>query len=91
MIDWTRDDGGRQNNSPLFLKLCDEIELLIRNDANALLNGRADVTARLIMAQLAHRYGLGPERPEPWFPPGSRTRTISAEEWNFWSNQGDCE
>lgn len=91
MTDWTRDAGGRQNSSPLFLRLCDAVELLIRNDANGLLNGRADVTAKLIMAQLAHRYGLGPEHQEPWFPPGSKTRPIDADEWNIWLTRGDCE
>lgn len=88
MIDWTRDDGGRQNASPLFLKLCDEVELLIRNDANGLLNGRADVTAKLILSQLAHRYGLGPE---PSVRKWSDPLPLRADDWNFWSIEGDCE
>lgn len=59
--DWTTDEDGRANSSDLFLKLCDEVEGLIRADAHSLLAGRADATARLIMAQLAHVYGLAPK------------------------------
>jgi hypothetical protein len=57
--DWTALDG-RCNSSPRFLELCAEIERLIRGDAHMLIAGRADKTARLILAQLAHKHGVGP-------------------------------
>lgn len=57
--DWTY-DGTVANSSPEFLRLCDEVERLIRGDAHALIDGRADSTARLIMANLAHKHGLAP-------------------------------
>jgi hypothetical protein len=53
---WTADpDTGVANSSVEFL-----FEWLIRNDAYALLSGAAGKTARLIVAQLAHKYRLGP-------------------------------
>lgn len=58
--DWTWDKRGRSNASPLFCKLCDEVERLIRSDAHSLISGNAGSTARLIMAQLAHVHGLAP-------------------------------
>lgn len=57
--DWTQKDGVA-NTSDEFLDLCDAVERLIRGDAHALLGGRADKTARLIMANLAHKHGLAP-------------------------------
>lgn len=57
--DWTAADG-RANSSPEFLRLCDEIEQIIRGDAYSLIAGRSDRTARLIMARLAHVHGLRP-------------------------------
>jgi hypothetical protein len=59
--DWTRDEmTGRSNSSPLFCFLVEEVERLIKDDAHALIRGRADKTARLIMAHLAHEHGLAP-------------------------------
>jgi hypothetical protein len=40
--------------------LCKEIESVIRSDAFAIVNGRADLTARLIVSQLAHKHKLIP-------------------------------
>lgn len=58
--DWTRDENGRSNSSPRFIELCREVERLIRGDAHQLIQGRADRTARLVMAQLAHKHNVGP-------------------------------
>ena len=59
--DWTIDPGtGRSNSSPEFVRLCAEVERLIRQDAFKLIGGRADLTAGLIMAQLAHVHHLAP-------------------------------
>jgi hypothetical protein len=58
--DWTLDSEGRSNSSPEFLRLCDEVERLIRSEAHSLIAGRADIAARLIMAHLAHVHGLKP-------------------------------
>jgi len=58
--DWTCSVDGRSNSSVEFLRLCREVEALIRQDAFMLIAGRADRTAGLIMAQLAHRHGLAP-------------------------------
>lgn len=60
--DWTHDEQGRSNASKEFIRLCRVVECLIRNDAHALINGHADATARLIMAQLAHTQGMAPRR-----------------------------
>jgi hypothetical protein len=57
--DWTEFNGWA-NSSPLFLELTAVVAQLIKNDAHHLLNGRADLTARLIIAQLVHVYGLRP-------------------------------
>lgn len=67
--DWTAKDG-RSNSSDLFKQLCAEVERLIRSDAFALIGGRADTTARLIMAQLAHLHGLAPRHPKAEGSPG---------------------
>jgi hypothetical protein len=59
--DWTVDpETGRSNSSPLFQALTDEVARLIRGEAHALLAGRADIAAQLIMAQLAHVHHLVP-------------------------------
>ena len=58
--DWTQDDAGRSNSSPEFLRLVAAVARLIRNDAQVLLAGNAEMTARLIVAQLAHAHGLAP-------------------------------
>lgn len=57
-VDWTTDSEGRSNSSEQFKTLVKEVERLIRGDAHMLISGRADLTAGLIMAQLAHRHGL---------------------------------
>lgn len=57
--DWTA-EGTVANSSEEFLRLCAEVERLIRGDAHMLISGRADATARLIMANLAHEHGLAP-------------------------------
>lgn len=59
-LNWTCDLAGMSNSSERFEFLCKEVEQLIRDDAHMLIAGRADMTARLIMAQLAHKYGLRP-------------------------------
>ena len=60
-VDWTLDKSTlRSNSSELFTDLCKEAESVIRDDAFALIGGRADLTARLIMAQLAHKHQLIP-------------------------------
>jgi hypothetical protein len=58
---WTCDDEGRSNSSELFEELCTAVTSLIRESAHALIAGRADSVARLIMAQLAHVHGLVPK------------------------------
>jgi hypothetical protein len=50
----------RSNSAPLFSALCREVERIIRGAAHSLIAGRADAAAGLVMAQLAHRYGLVP-------------------------------
>jgi hypothetical protein len=59
--DWTVNPlDGRCNSSEMFNMLVVEVGKLIRGDAHTLLNGHADSTARLIVAQLAHKYKLQP-------------------------------
>jgi hypothetical protein len=60
--DWTCDSKGRSNSSREFQAICNEVECMIRGEAFTLLSGRADQTARLIVAQLAHAHGLAPKR-----------------------------
>ena len=59
-FDWTRAEDGRSNSSLAFQALCDEVERLIRGDAHVLIGGRADQTARMVMAHLAHEHHLSP-------------------------------
>ena len=62
-VDWTLDKSTlRSNSSELFNDLCKEVESVIRGDAFALIGGRADLTARLVVAQLAHKHKLIPMR-----------------------------
>ena len=58
--DWTCKDGV-MNSSDKFEALCDAVERLIRNDAYMLIAGNAGMTARLIVAQLAHVHGMVPK------------------------------
>lgn len=57
--DWTTKDG-RANTSGKYLEIVGEVERLIRNDAHKLIAGRADLTARLIVSQLAFKHGMRP-------------------------------
>ncbi len=59
--DWTA-KYGCSNCSDVFEELVAIVERLIRSDAHSLMQGRADSTARLIMAQLAHAHGMVPAR-----------------------------
>lgn len=59
--DWTVGHEGRSNSSLGFHAVVDEVERLIRSDAHMLLSGRADKTARLIVAHLAHKFGMTPD------------------------------
>jgi hypothetical protein len=59
--DWTADPlSGHSNCSPEYRRLIGEVEQLIRSQAHALISGRADQVAGLIMAQLAHVHHLAP-------------------------------
>lgn len=62
--DWTVSDEGRSNSSAKFEEIVAEVERLIRGDAYKLIAGRADATARLIVAQLAHVHHLSPPTKE---------------------------
>lgn len=66
--DWTADASGRSNSSPLFEAMIEEVARLIRQEAHFLLQGDTESVARLIMAQLAHKHGLGPARSTPAEP-----------------------
>lgn len=60
--DWTVDPKtGRSNSSKRYKEICKHVERLIRNEAFSLIAGRADNTARLIVAQLAHVHGMKPK------------------------------
>lgn len=59
--DWTIDpETGRSNSSPEFLELVEVVERIIQNSAHDLVAGRPEKVARLILARLAHGYGLSP-------------------------------
>lgn len=59
--DWTIDPNSHRSNShPLFVYLVQQIECLIRTSAHDLIAGRTDTVAGLILAHLAHKYGLVP-------------------------------
>ncbi len=62
MHDWTQGTEGRSNSSENYERLVKHVERLIRNDAHQLISGNADATARLIVAQLAHKHGMAPTR-----------------------------
>ena len=59
-MDWTTKDG-KANNSDLYKKIAGDIEKWIREDASQLLHGHANMTARLILGRLAHRYKMEPK------------------------------
>jgi hypothetical protein len=57
--DWTAADGWA-NASDEFERVRAAVERIIRTDAGSLIAGHADQTARLVVATLAHRYGMAP-------------------------------
>lgn len=60
-LDWTvHKVTNRSNSAPIFTALCREVEEVIRGSAHDLIAGRADKVAGLVMAHLAHKYGLVP-------------------------------
>jgi len=62
ITDWTCDDEGRSNSSEIYQEICRHVENLISGAALDLIAGRADLTARIIVSNLAHVYGLKPQR-----------------------------
>lgn len=58
--DWTALDG-RSNSSPLFTQLVAEVRDNIVNGAFDIVQGHTETVARVIVARLAHRYGLRPK------------------------------
>jgi len=61
--DWTKDsESGRSNSSPEYCLLVEQVARLIQNDAHALLSGNVAGTARLVVSNLAHRFGLVPTK-----------------------------
>jgi hypothetical protein len=61
MSDWTVDPKtGRSNSSERFVETVAVVERLIRSEASSLIAGRADQTAGLIVATLAHTYNMAP-------------------------------
>jgi hypothetical protein len=58
--DWTESKAGRSNSSELFGRIERDIAVTIRNSAFDLLAGRTGMVAGLILAQLAHKFKLGP-------------------------------
>jgi len=58
-FDWTKQDGA-SNRSELYDGLSRAIENIIRESAHLLINGQVDDVARLIVAQLAHKYKFVP-------------------------------
>ena len=64
MGDWTCNERGVSNSSEQYLRIVQTVERLIREDAWMLINGKADRTAGLIVAQLAHKHGFHTHRKE---------------------------
>jgi hypothetical protein len=54
--DWTMDELGRSNSSPLYLECVEEVRSQI---LNARIGSDPAGLARSIVSSLAHRYGLG--------------------------------
>lgn len=73
--DWTRSPQGRSNSSETYLLVVRHVERLIRGDAFALINGDANSTARLIVSNLAHLWGMG----APSRNPGDDNSPLTAE------------
>jgi len=59
--DWTCDSEGRSNSSVLFEDLVTEIARIVEN--NRFIDNKKGM-ARLLLAQLAHKYHLAPQIPE---------------------------
>jgi len=61
-IDWTCDEKGVSNSSEKFIELSNAVAYLLNGECWNLMNGSAGrkATARLIMAQLAHKYNMEP-------------------------------
>lgn len=57
---WTVGPEGRANTSERYLALSARVGEILRNSAHDLIAGRTDGVGALIMAQLAHKEGLGP-------------------------------
>lgn len=69
---WTSSAEGITNSSPKYLELVAVVEQLIRQDAHMLISGRADITARMIVARLAHAHGLAPINTIYYSPPTTK-------------------
>jgi hypothetical protein len=59
-LNWTCDESGRSNSSHLYHFLSKEIAALIRNGAFSIVSGQVEDLGHLIVAQLAHKYNVGP-------------------------------
>lgn len=62
VADWTRGPSGSTNSSAEFEHLADEVGRIIRGSAHSIVCGQTAVVGRLIMAQLAHKWGLVPTK-----------------------------
>ncbi len=72
--DWTADDGGTANASPLFERIVSDIESLLLSNGNNLIAGQHPAVARNIVARMAHVHSMVPadlNRPDP--EPGAIT------------------
>ncbi len=62
-VDWTVDPTTRRSNSsPEFRHLVAKVAEIIRNAAYSLINGQIEAVSRVIVAQLAHKEGLAPQK-----------------------------
>lgn len=60
--DWTVGPHNKSNTSQVFNVLVADIKRIIRNDAATLIARRADATARIIAAQIAHVHHFVPSK-----------------------------
>lgn len=60
--DWTAADG-ISSTSDMFNELVQAVAELLEDQAHALIQGKTERVAGLIVAQLAHRHGLSPNTP----------------------------
>jgi len=63
-FDWTAKDGP-SNGSDLFNDVACDVESIIRESASALINGRANDVARVIVAHFAHQHKFVPTKETP--------------------------